>query len=124
MGNYTDTDLGDMGYRLFYNTCKAYKSGLGHAVTIPKRWGFREGDLIDLHIDDSYGNTVNTYKRICRQSSKQNGLIVFIEKSWGLDISDFITMRVKLIGRSCPPHGVKQARADMERADAEDPLQN
>ena len=119
-----NNDLGVMGGRLFYNTCKAYKSGLGHAITIPKRWGFRDGDLIDIHIDDSFGNSVDAYKRICRQSSKQNGLIVFMEKAWGLELSDFITVRVKLIGRSCPPHGVKQATAKLGMTDEEDPVQD
>ena len=126
MARTWDTDLGDKEGRAFFNTCLVHKTGNGHAVTIPKRWGFKDGDLVDLRIEDFAGNIVHDYKRLCKQSTTQTGLIMFIDKSWGLDLTNFITIRIMLIGRNCPPgKGSDARRHQKEREkDEEDPLQD
>lgn len=117
-----DTDLGDKQGRPFFSTCMAHKTGNGHAVTIPKRWGFKDGDLVDVRMEDSTGAYVHDYKRLCRQSTKQNGIVMFIDKSWGMNLDDFVTIRIILIGRNYPAGSGMDARRHQRERNAEDPL--
>ena len=117
-----DTDLGDKQGRPFFSTCMAHKTGNGHAVTIPKRWGFKDGDLVDVRMEDSTGAYVHDYKRLCRQYTKQNGIVMFIDKSWGMNLDDFVTIRIILIGRNCPAGSGMDARRHQRERNAEDPL--
>lgn len=119
-----EKNLGDKEGRFFYNTCKAHRTGNGHAVTIPKRWGFQDGDLIEVNIEDFSGNSVHDYKRLCKQSTVQTGLIMFLDKSWGLDLSGFLTIRVMLIGRNCPSGKGADARREQRSKDEENPVQD
>ena len=117
-----DTDLGDKQGRPFFSTCMAHKTGNGHAVTIPKRWGFKDGDLVDVRMEDSTGAYVHDYKRLCRQSTKQNGIVMFIDKSGGMNLNDFVTIRIILIGRNYPAGSGMDARRHQRERNAEDPL--
>lgn len=87
----------------FCFTCKPYLTGNGYAFTLPHRWGFKDGDIILLQAVDRYGKKSKAYKRVCKQSTKNNSCIVFLDKYWDYDYTDYLTVTVNLIGRNCPP---------------------